>query len=93
MEETIMMLRKAERLLNEAADLIDSAMRMSGFEGRNPGDSDIIRRIASSREYGGSLHNIAEDMEYAGTEQPCWTQALISPKNQFPSDDDLLKDI
>ncbi len=83
--ERIAALKKAEALLNEAADLMDDALRMSGMEFRCPGDSETVRRIASSPEYGGSLANIARDMSYEGTEQPCWTQPLTSPKNQpFP---------
>jgi len=78
-------LREAERLLNRAADLMDEALRMSGMEGRSGDDSQTIRRIASSDSYGGSLRNIARDMDYAEEEQPCWTQPLTSPKNQFRS--------
>ena len=42
-----------------------------------------IRRIASDRDYAGSLHNIAEDLDYKEVEQPVWTQPLTSPKKQF----------
>jgi hypothetical protein len=76
-------LRRAEELLNEAADLMDEALRMSGMESRSGDDSRVIRRIASDREYAGSLHNIAEDLEYQSEEQPIWTQPLTSPKKQF----------
>lgn len=79
-------LRRAEALLNEAADLMDSALRMSGMEHRSGDDSDTIRRIASDPAYGGSLANIAKDLEYAGVEQPIWTQPLRSPKHQFERD-------
>ena len=77
------MLREAEQLLNEAADLMDEALRMSGVEDRSGKDSDTIRRIASDRDYAGSLHNLAADLDYACEEQPVWTQPLTSPKNQF----------
>jgi hypothetical protein len=76
-------LRRAEELLNEAADLMDDALRMSGMESRSGTDSDTIRRIASDRDYAGSLHNIAEDLSYRDEEQPVWTQPLTSPKHQF----------
>jgi len=76
-------LREAERMLNEAADLMDEALRMSGMENRSGNDSDIIRRIASDRDYAGSLHNIAGDMEFKDAEQPIWTEPLRSPKHQF----------
>lgn len=76
-------LLKAELLLNEAADLMDEALKMSGMESRSGNDSDTIRRIASDRDYAGSLHNIAKDMQYQSEEQPVWTQPLTSPKNQF----------
>ena len=76
-------LRRAEILLNEAADLMDDALRQSGMEQRSGNDSDIIRKIASDADYGGSLRNIAADMEYGEKEQPVWTQPLTSPKNQF----------
>ena len=62
---------------------MDEALYMSGMEQRSGDDSQIIRRIASDRDYAGSLHNISEDMEYQSKEQPVWTQPLTSPKNQF----------
>ncbi len=80
--ERIEALKKAEKLLNEAADLMDEALRMSGMEHRSNGDSDRIRTIASSPDYGGSLSNISRDMGYEDAEQPCWTQPLTSPKSQ-----------
>jgi len=76
-------LKKAEELLNEAADLMDDALRMSGMEKRSKNDSDTIRRIASDDDYAGSLKNIRKDLEYADKEQPVWTQPLTSPKHQF----------
>ncbi|MBP5203781.1 MAG: hypothetical protein J6Z16_04035 [Candidatus Methanomethylophilaceae archaeon] len=75
-------LRRAESLLNEAAGLMDAALHMSGLEGRSGDDSETIRRIASSDSYGGSLRNLARDLEYESAEQPVWTQPLTSPKNQ-----------
>lgn len=75
------MLREAERMLNEAADLMDEALHMSGMEQRAEGASDIVRSIASGKD-GSSLHNIALDME-ALEEHPGWTQPLVSPKNLF----------
>ncbi len=91
-EEKIGSLREARELLLRAADLMDSALHMTGYGPRSGDDSDRIRDIASSDSYGGSLTNIIRDMEYGSEEQPCWTQALTSPKNQFPSDDDRLLD-
>ncbi|MBE6528120.1 MAG: hypothetical protein E7Z64_02970 [Thermoplasmata archaeon] len=76
-------LRRAEELLNEAADLMDEALRMSGMEERSGNDSETIRRIASDRDYAGSLHNISKGLEYRDKEQPVWTQPLTSPKHQF----------
>lgn len=76
-------LKRAEELLNEAADLMDEALRMSGMESRSGNDSDTIRRIASDNHYSGSLRNIWKDMEYAEKEQPVWTQPLTSPKHMF----------
>ena len=76
-------LLKAEELLNEAADLMDEALRMSGMESRSGNDSETIRRIASDKDYAGSLHNIAKDLQYQSEEQPVWTQPLTSPKHQF----------
>ena len=69
--------------MNEAADLMDDAIRMSGMESRSGDDSRTIRRIASDKDYAGSLHNIAKDLEYQSEEQPVWTQPLTSPKHQF----------
>ena len=76
-------LRRAEELLNEAADLMDDALRMSGMEERSSDDSATIRRIASDDDYAGSLRNIRKDLEYTDKEQPIWTQPLTSPKHQF----------
>jgi hypothetical protein len=81
-------LKRAEELLNEAADLMDEALRMSGMETRTGNDSETIRRIASDPDYAGSLRNIILDLEYREKEQPVWTQPLTSPKHQF----DLKKD-
>ena len=63
---------------------MDEALRMSGLEARSGKNSETVRRIASSDGYGGSLKNLARDLEYASEEQPCWTQPLTSPKNQIP---------
>ena len=76
-------LRRAEQLLNEAADLMDEALHMSNYELRTGKNSDVIRYIASSQDSGSSLANIIKDMEYESAEQPVWTQPLTSPKNQF----------
>ena len=76
-------LRRAEQLLNEAADLMDEALHMSNYEMRVGKNSDLVRCIASSTENGNSLANIIKDMEYEQAEQPVWTQPLTSPKNQF----------
>ena len=84
-------LRRAEILLNEAADLMDDALHMSGMESRSGDDYSTIRRIASDRSYAGSLHNIANDMEFSRREQPVWTQPLTSPKNQFDLKNDRSK--
>lgn len=90
MDDRISKLKRAEELLNEAADLMGEALHMSGMGDRDSGDIDTIRRIASSKEYSGSILNLIKDMEYASSEQPGWTQPFTSPKNVFPSDDDRL---
>lgn len=69
-------------MLNEAADLMDTALHMSGMEQRCTGASDRIRDIASDPSDGGSVHNILRDIEHRNMEEPCWTQPLTSPKNQ-----------
>ena len=76
------MLREAERLLNEAADLIDEALRMSGMEMRAEGRSETIRRMASDHSDDGSLRNLALDLETL-EDDPLWTQPLVSPKHMF----------
>ena len=76
-------LERARSLLEEAADLMDDALRMSNMEQRSGKDSETIRRIASADDYGGSLANIIRDLRYQSEEQPNWTQPLTSPKNQF----------
>ena len=81
--EALDKLRRAEQLLNEAADLMDEALHMSTYERRAGKNSDLIRCIASSEENGNSIRCIIRDMEYESEEQPVWTQPLTSPKNQF----------
>lgn len=76
------LLREAERMLNEAADLMDRALRMSGIEQRAEGRSDKVRRIASDAGDSGSLRNLALDLECL-EDDPLWTQPLVSPKNIF----------
>ena len=80
--ERIELLKKAEELLMQAADLMDSALHMSGIEHRCPGASEEIRRIASDPSDGGSVANVRRDLEHRNIEEPCWTQPLTSPKNQ-----------
>lgn len=74
-------LRRAEAMLNEAADIIDRALHMSGFERRGAECSDSIREIASGRD-GRSVRNISLDMETL-EKDPLWTRPLDSPKRQF----------
>lgn len=81
-EDRIALLKEAETLLNEAADIMDAAIKMSGLELRSNGDSDKIRHIASDRSYGGSLRNLALDLERL-EDDPLWTQPLTSPKNMY----------
>lgn len=76
------MLREAQALLIRAADLMDGALRMSGIESRSGKDSKTIRRIASDPSYGGSLRNLAIDIERL-EKDPVWTQPLTSPKNMY----------
>ena len=85
-------LRRAERLLAEAADLMDDALHMSGMESRSGKDAEAIRRIASDNRYSGSLRNLALDVESEIKEDPCWTRPLTSPKNQvrLKGDEDML---
>ena len=81
------MLREAQTLLMRAADLMDGALRMSGVESRSGKDSKTIRRIASDPNYGGSLRNLALDIERL-EKDPVWTQPLTSPKNLYPPRED-----
>ena len=60
--ERAAMLREAEKLLNEAADLTERALRMSGMEARARGAPGEMRRMASDPGYDGSLRNLALDM-------------------------------
>ena len=61
---------------------MDEALRMSGIEQRAGDASDTVRRIASDPGDGGSLRNLALDLERL-EEDPGWTQPLVSPKNLF----------
>ncbi len=88
-EERIAMLEEAAKKLLEAADLMGSALRMSGLEQRSGDDADAIRRIASDMSYGGSIPNMVLDLQRLEGD-PAWAQPLTSPKNLFSlkSDDD-----
>lgn len=90
MEERRELLVRAMALLEEAADLMDQGLRMSGMESRSGDDSETIRRIASDPAYGGSLANLIRDLDYGSVEQPCWTCALGSVKyhSTLTKDDD-----
>ncbi len=77
--ERAAMLRHAQMLLVRAADLMDGALRMSGLEARSGDDSKTVRRIAADPSYGGSLKNLALDVERIG-DDPLWTRPLDSPK-------------
>lgn len=91
-EERIIMLEKARAMLLEAADLMDSALKMSGIEQRSGDDSSAVRRIASDPSYGGSISNIILDLQRL-EDDPVWTQPLTSPKNLFSlKPDDAVKD-
>ena len=79
------MLREAQTLLLRAADLMDGALRMSGLEARSGDDSKTIRRIAGDPSYGGSLRNLALDLERL-EDDPLWTRPLTSPKRMFEKD-------
>lgn len=79
------MLREAQSLLMRGADLMDGALRMSGLESRSGEDSSTIRRIASDPSYGGSLRNLALDLERL-EKDPLWTRPLTSPKHLFEED-------
>ena len=75
-------LREAQALLLRAADLMDGALRMSGVESRSGNDSRTVRRIAADPSYGGSLRNLALDIERL-ERNPVWTEPLTSPKHAY----------
>ena len=79
-EERIERLRSAERMLNDAADIIDVCTRMTEHERRFGRLSDDVRSIASSND-GDSLTNLIRELEYSSEEQPGWTRPLASVKN------------
>ena len=78
--ERIERLRSAERMLNEAADIIDECVRMTDHERRFGHLSDDIRQMSSSNE-GDSVRNLIRELEYSSEEQPGWTRPLASVKN------------
>lgn len=82
-EDRIGKLRRAQELIMEAARTIDDAMHMSGMEPRTGKVSETLRKLAYDTQDGSSLSNVIADLEYMSEEQPCWTQPLLSPKNQF----------
>ena len=78
--ERIERLRSAEKLLNEAADIIDECVRMTDHERRFGHLSDDIRKMASSNE-DDSIGNLVRELDYSSEEQPGWTRPLASVKN------------
>ena len=79
-KERIERLRSAERMLNEAADIIDECTHMTEQERRFGHLSDDVRKIASSKD-DDSLENLIREVEYSSEEQPGWTRPLASVKN------------
>ena len=78
--ERIERLRSAERMLNEAADMIEECVRMTDHERRFGHLSDDIREMASSND-GDSIENLIRELDYSSEEQPGWTRPLASVKN------------
>ncbi len=79
-EERIERLRSAEKMLNEAAEIIEECTRMTEQERRFGHLSDDVRELTSSKE-GDSLENLIRELEYSSEEQPGWTRPLASVKN------------
>ena len=78
--ERIERLRSAERMLNEAADMIEECVRMTDHERRFGHLSDDIREMTSSND-GDSVENLIRELDYSSEEQPGWTKPLASMKN------------
>ena len=78
--ERIERLRSAERMLNEAADMIEECVRMTDHERRFGHLSDDIREMTSSND-GDSVENLIRELDYSSEEQPGWTRPLASVKN------------
>ena len=78
--ERIERLRSAERMLNEAADMIEECVRMTDHERRFGHLSDDIREMTSSND-GDSVENLIRELDYSSEEQPGWTRPLVSVKN------------
>lgn len=73
-------LERAERLILDAADIVESALHMSGMEGRFGDIPSELRSLASSYSRD-SVRNAARELEYLDEEQPGWTRPLASVKN------------
>lgn len=76
------MLDRASGMLLEAADLIDAAMRMTGYT-EYAGTARTIREKALSEEDAGSIRNMRRYLEDGlDGEDPGWTCPLDSVKNR-----------
>ena len=78
--ERIERLRSAKSMLDDAADIIEGCIRMTGFDQRFGSLPKDIRTIANSND-GDSVYNLINELEYASEEQPGWTRPLASVKN------------
>ena len=81
-QERIAALERSAALLNEAADIIEECLHMSGMEQRFGDVPDRIREIASSGD-AESVRNLIRELEYQDEEHPGWTRPFDSPKNMM----------
>jgi endonuclease III len=79
-DERLRKLETTRNLLNAAADELESAMHMAGYDRRTADMVSRIREISDSAE-GNSVANIIREIRYADEELPGWTRPFASVKN------------
>ena len=79
-DDRIERLRSAERMVSEAADIIDECLHMTDLAKRYQKLADELRSLASSNDTE-SIENLIRELEYLSEEQPGWTRPLASVKN------------
>ncbi|MFA7149561.1 MAG: hypothetical protein WC067_00915 [Candidatus Methanomethylophilaceae archaeon] len=67
-------------MIEEAASMIEEAVKMTGLERRASKTVAVLRELSSSEEDSGSIVNLQGDIHYSQEEHPGWTRPFASVK-------------